>query len=253
MKVAIIQHDIAWEDAATTCARLEPTIDRAAATDARLIVLPEMFSTGFSMAPERVAEPVDGPSATFLTAQAIRHDAYVCASIPTVAAEHPLPVNRLLVCGPDGPIDHYDKIHPFSFAGEDAHYAPGNRFLTLDLDGVRCTFFICYDLRFADEFWATAAATDCYVIPANWPRVRRHHWQTLLQARAIENQAYVVAANRVGPDGNGLDHAGDSMIIDPLGATLASAAETETTLLSTVDAAVVADVRARFPFQNDRR
>ena len=123
----------------------------------------------------------------------------------------------------------------------------------MTVEGLRLGLFVCYDLRFADEFWAVAPATDCYVVVANWPAARRHHWRSLLVARAIENQAYVVGVNRVGVDGNGLEHAGDSMIVDPLGEVLASAAGGETVLVADVDPAVVAGVRARFPFLADRR
>jgi omega-amidase len=149
-------------------------------------------------------------------------------------------------------VDHYDKIHPFTFAGEHEHYAAGDRFLTVDVEGTRCSFFVCYDLRFADEFWSLAGVTDCFVVPANWPEARRAHWQALLTARAIENQAYVVGVNRVG-EGGGLRYAGDSRIVDPLGEVLASGAGTEALLVAEVDPRVVADVRARFPFLQDRR
>lgn len=253
MRVAAVQHTIAWEDPAANFELLGPMISDAAATGAELVLLSEMFNTGFSMAAERIAEPVDGPSALFLHEQAAHHQITIAGSIPTNDHRFELPVNQLVVAGPTGILGRYEKIHPFSFAGEHEHYAPGSDFLTLTIGGVRCTFFVCYDLRFADEFWATAPDTDCYVIVANWPAARRLHWQTLLRARAIENQAWVVAVNRVGTDGNGLAYAGDSMIIDPLGEITASAAEIETLVLGTVAQATVADVRARFPFMNDRR
>jgi len=118
---------------------------------------------------------------------------------------------------------------------------------------LRISLFVCYDLRFADEFWALAPDTDVYLVPANWPAARRLHWQTLLQARAIENQAYVVGCNRVGTAGDGTEHVGDSRIVSPLGELLATAAEGETILLADVDAAEVARVRDRFRFMADRR
>jgi predicted amidohydrolase len=114
------------------------------------------------------------------------------------------------------------------------------------------SFFVCYDLRFADEFWALAHRTDLYVIPANWPESRREHWMALLRARAIENQAYVVGCNRVG-NGGGLHYVGDSMIIDPLGVILAHGDATETTLIVDIDPAKVSETRQRFPFLQDRR
>ena len=118
--------------------------------------------------------------------------------------------------------------------------------------GLRVSLFVCYDLRFADEFWQLALDTDVYLVPANWPAKRRLHWQSLLQARAIENQAYVVGVNRVG-DGGGLAYSGDSRIVDPLGELLVTAAETETILLADVSAARVADTRDHFRFLQDRR
>jgi predicted amidohydrolase len=253
MKVAAVQHDICWEEAAATTEHLTPMIAGAAGTGARLIVLTEMYSTGFTMAPGRVAEPPDGPSTAFLVDRATHHGVWLAASVPTVDPALPRPVNRLVLAGPDGRQQHYDKIHPFSYGGEHEHYAAGTGFLTVDVEGLRVSCFVCYDLRFADEFWAVARDTDCYVVVANWPAARRHHWRSLLTARAIENQAYMVGVNRVGADGNGVAHAGDSMIVDPLGEALATGAGSEAILVADVDAAVVAGVRARFPFLADRR
>lgn len=252
MKVAALQHDIAWEDPSATRLHVAPMIAGAAATGARLVVLTEMFATGFSMAADRIAEPVDGPSRSFLLDQAAVHDVWLCASIPTSDPELPRPVNRLVLAAPDGQSWHYDKLHPFTYGGEHEHYAAGNRTLTVDVDGLRCSFFVCYDLRFADDWWPLAGTTDCYVVPANWPEARRAHWRALLTARAIENQAYVVGVNRVG-EGGGLPYAGDSRIVDPLGEVLASGARTEATLVAEVDPGVVADVRDRFRFLQDRR
>ena len=124
--------------------------------------------------------------------------------------------------------------------------------MTFDLDGVRVSPFVCYDLRFADDFWALATTTDLYVVVANWPAPRREHWSTLLRARAIENQAYVVGVNRVG-SADGLDYVGDSAIIDPLGNVLTSAWTEQTVLMADVDTDRVTATRERFPFLADRR
>ncbi len=252
MKVAAVQHDIVWEDAAATIERLRPQVAAAAATGARLVVLTEMFSVGFSMAPDRVGEPVDGPSATFLRSMALEHGIWICGSVPTLPVKGQKARNRLSLFDPNGDGHHYDKIHPFSFAGEDAHYDGGKSFLTVDIEGLRTTFFVCYDLRFADEFWQCAPTTDCFVVPANWPEVRRHHWQHLLVSRAIENQAYVVGVNRVGV-GDGLQYSGDSRIVGPLGEILAGGARTEALLVAEVNAETVQEVRRRFRFMQDRR
>ena len=252
MKVSLVQHDIVWEDAAATHRHVEPLVAAAAAAGARLVVLTEMFAVGFSMAADRIAEPVEGSSHAFLLHQAERHGTWLCASVPTRDPALPRPVNRLYLVAPDGRTWHYDKLHPFTHAGEHEHYAAGADFLTVDVEGVRCSFFVCYDLRFADEWWQRAGDTDCYVVPANWPEPRRHHWQALLSARAIENQAYVAGVNRVG-EGGGLAYAGDSRVLDPMGEVLASASRVETVLTAEVDPAVVRDTRQRFRFLQDRR
>jgi predicted amidohydrolase len=137
-------------------------------------------------------------------------------------------------------------------AGEHQHYAPGAARLTVDVAGSRVSPFVCYDLRFADAFWPLAPTTDVYLVVASWPEARREHWRTLLRARAIENQAYVVGVNRVGA-GGGLHYAGDSCVIDPLGDVLVSAATIETVITAEVDPATVAKVRAELPFLQDRR
>ncbi len=252
MRIAAIQSDIEWEDHETNRRRYSDRLWAAAGAGANLVLLPEMFPTGFSMAAEEIAEPADGTSVAWMVDQASTHDVHLAGSMATLQ-EGGKPTNRLVLAGPDGVVGHYDKIHPFTYSREGDHYDGGSSFLTAQVGGLRTTFFICYDLRFADEFWATAADTDLYVVVANWPRTRRHHWQTLLTARAIENQAYVAAVNRVGTDGNDLDYAGDSMIIDPMGNVLASASEGETILMADVDAAEVERVRTRFPFMADRR
>ena len=252
MRVAGIQHDIAWENPTATIKSVTPMVAAAAAGGARLIVLSEMYSSGFSMAPERVAEAPEGQSATFLVESAAKHDVWVCASIPTADPDIERPVNRMVVASPEGIAGTYDKIHPFTLGDEHNHYSAGKAPLTLDIEGVRTTFFICYDLRFADHFWNLASATDLYVVAANWPAKRRLHWQALLRARAIENLAYVLGVNRVGPDGNDMGHAGDSVLHSPLGETLASAAEIETVMFGEVDPVTVDEVRTRFGFLNDR-
>ena len=252
MRVAALQSDIAWEDPEANFSRLRPWIASAAAAGARLVVLPEMFSCGFSMATEKIAEPEGGRSARFLAEEARRHGLWIAGSIPERPAGAPRPYNTLVLAGPGGEAHRYRKIHPFSFAGEDRHYAAGQDHVTVAVEGARLTLFVCYDLRFADEFWRTAAATDAYLVVANWPDKRRHHWQSLLVARAIENQAYVVGVNRVGT-GDGLTYAGDSRIVDPSGEVLASAAGQETLLLAELDPARVAEVREALPFMRDRR
>jgi predicted amidohydrolase len=252
MRVAVVQHDIVWEDKAANFARLAPMIEAAAGAGARMVVLSETFSTGFSMRVDVTAEPVGGPSSQFLIDQAAAHDVWVCGSFPEVATEGDAPYNTLVLAGPGGTVHRYRKIHRFGYGGEDDRFSAGSERVTVEVDGLRLTLFVCYDLRFADDWWAAAADTDVYVCVANWPEARRHHWQTLVRARAIENQAYVVACNRVGRGGD-LDYAGDSAIVDPMGEVLASGSRTEALLVADVAADRVAQVRADLPFLADRR
>jgi predicted amidohydrolase len=247
-----VQHDIAWESPDENFARLAPMLQRAAGAGARLAVLGEMYSTGFSMDAARVAEPVGGPSTRFIVDQARAHGIWICGSLPERSGGSALPYNQLVLASPDGATHRYAKIHPFSYSGEHEHYAAGTKHVTVDIEGLRTSLFVCYDLRFADEFWPLAPTTDCYVVVANWPEARRGHWRTLLRARAIENQAYVVATNRVGSGGR-LTYVGDSTVIGPQGKVLADAGADETVIVAEVDAAHVAEVRAEFPFLQDRR
>lgn len=264
MRVAAVQHDICWEDGGATRRRLEPWIAAAAGAGARLIALSEMFACGFSMRTEHIAEPFDGPSVSFLRDQAARYGVWLAGSVPELpelgAAENaaegsPAPVrpyNTLVVVGPDGSVKRYRKRHPFTYAGEDRHYRAGDELVVVEVDGLRIGLFVCYDLRFADDFWTLAPSVDAYLVVANWPEVRREHWQVLLRARAIENLAYVVGVNRVGSGGN-LRYAGDSRIIGPRGEVLAAASEQETLLFGDLDVGWVARTRAELPFLTDRR
>ena len=251
MRVAAVQHDIVWADREANFARLAPLIARAADEGARLAVLTEMFSTGFVVDRDDIGEPTGGPSSSFLSDMAARHGIWVAGSCPETAPDDPRPYNSLVVASPDGAQHRYSKIHPFTYGGEDRHFRPGSEHVTVDIEGTRTSLFVCYDLRFADEFWGLARDTDLYVVPASWPESRRTHWMTLLRARAIENQAYVVGVNRVG-EGGGLAYCGDSRIVDPLGNETV-AANGESIACAEVSPQQVAEVRARFPFLQDRR
>jgi predicted amidohydrolase len=252
MRIAAVQHDIVWEDRDANFARLAPQVARGAGAGAELVLLTETFSTGFSMTPG-IGEPEGGPSAQFLAGQAAEHGIWVGGTCPEIADEETLPYNSFVLAGPDGTTHRYRKLHPFTHAGEHERFKAGEKPLTVEIAGLRVTPFVCYDLRFADVFWNAAPGTDLYLVPANWPSPRRLHWQTLLQARAIENQAYVVGCNRVGTAGDGTTHVGDSRIVDPTGELLATGAGGETILLADVDPAVVAQTRERFRFLPDRR
>lgn len=255
MRVAAVQHDIHWEDAAATTKALDGPVAQAAAAGARLVVLCEMFATGFSMAPERIAEPEDGPTEHWLREQAATHRVWVLGSIAQRAPGGERPANVAVLAGPDGQLHRYAKIHPFSYGDEHTHYRAGDRTLTVDVEGVSVTVFVCYDLRFADVFWALAEQTDVYVVVANWPAVRQEPWRALLQARAIENLAYVVGVNRVGTAPGAqreVRYAGGSVVVDPVGTRLVEAHDVETVLVADVDPATVSATRARFGFLADR-
>jgi predicted amidohydrolase len=256
LRVAALQHDIMWNDRDANFEHLAPMIRAAAAAGAGLVLCTETFSTGFAVDVPELGEPEGGPSSTFLADQAREHGVWVGGSCPEVPLDTPAddqrPYNSFVLAGPDGTIHRYRKIHPFTFAGEEKWFRAGDSFVTVEIEGLRVSLFVCYDLRFADEFWQLALDTDVYLVPANWPAKRRLHWQSLLQARAIENQAYVVGVNRVG-DGGGLAYSGDSRIVDPLGELLTTAAHTETMLLADLTAARVAETRDHFRFLQDRR
>jgi predicted amidohydrolase len=252
MRFAVVQHDIVWEDRAANFDRLAPLVARAAGAGAEFVSLSETFSTGFSMTPG-IGEPEGGPSAQFLQAQAAEHGVWVAGSCPEVAPDGDLPYNSFVLAGPDGTVHRYRKLHPFTHGGEHERFRAGEKPVTVEVGGLRVTPFVCYDLRFADVFWSAAPDTDVYLVTANWPAARRLHWQTLLQARAIENQAYVVGCNRVGTAGDGTEHTGDSRIVSPMGELLATAAGVETVVVADVDPAEVTATRDRLQFLADRR
>jgi predicted amidohydrolase len=260
MRIAAVQHDIVWENREANFERLAPRVAGAVAAGAELVLLTETFSTGFSMTPG-IGEPEGGPSARFLAGQAAEHGMWVGGTCPEIAegasgeggGSSALPYNSFVLAGPDGQTHRYRKLHPFTHAGEHERFRAGEKPVTVQIGDLRVTPFVCYDLRFANVFWQAAPETDVYLVPANWPSPRRHHWQTLLSARAIENQAYVVGCNRVGAAGDGTEHVGDSRIVSPMGELLASAAGVETIVLADVDPAEVVATRDRLKFLPDRR
>lgn len=253
MKIAVVQHEIVWETPEANFDTLSPQIVEAAANGAELIALSETFSWGFTMNTDHAWESPDGPSTTFLLEQAAATGAWVVGSIPIRDDEHALPHNRMTFASPSGDLVTYNKLHPFTFSGEDKSYQAGEEAKTITINGLRISPFICFDIRFADDFWNLATETDCYLVIANWPASRRNHWRTLLAARAIENQAWVVAANRFGEDPN-VSYCGDSMIIDPFGEIIADAGDAAggTILAADVTPERVAEIRSTYPFIADR-
>ncbi|MFN2114343.1 MAG: nitrilase-related carbon-nitrogen hydrolase [Anaerolineae bacterium] len=250
MIVAGLQIDIAWEHPAENYRRAAVLAARAVAGGARLVALPEMFATGFSMSAERMSAHAD-ETRGFMSELASRTGVWVIGGYAEPG--DPLPRNACALFDPDGRERlRYHKIHPFSYSGEDERYAAGSALPTADVDGVRVTAQICYDLRFPEPFRAAAADTDLFVVIANWPTQRRAAWRTLLAARANDAQAYVLGVNRVG-EGDGLCYAGDTTLVSPLGDELAHIAEQPGVALGAVSTAEVAAVRDRLPFLADRR
>jgi predicted amidohydrolase len=214
LKVTLIQADLAWEDGAANRKNLGETIGTLA-DPGDLIVLPEMFATGFSMAPQGLAETMTGESVRWLHQVAAGTQAAVTGSL--MIFDRGRYYNRLLWGTPDGDQFIYDKKHLFTFAGEDKVYTPGETALQVALRGWQIRPMICYDLRFPAWTRNRAPFYDLAIFVANWPAIRADHWRSLLKARAIENQSYVIGVNRVGRDGNGHEYLGDSMAVDPLG------------------------------------
>lgn len=246
MRVAGIQMDIAWEDPA---ANFE-TVRAADTGDARLVVLPEMFATGFTMNATKVA-PLADSVREFLSERAKETGAYVLGGYAEEGSQRPR--NACSIYDRSGAeILHYQKIHPFTLAGEEEHYDGGESLTTVTIEGVRVTPVICYDLRFPELFRIAAERTDLFVVIANWPAKRSHPWRTLLMARAAENQAYVLGVNRVGI-GGGEPHSGDSLLVDPFGNPIDSASGEPAVVTGEVDPAKVADAREHFSFLADRR
>ena len=250
--VSLVQTDLHWHDAAANRAalaeQLATALDRPGLTD--LIVLPEMFTTGFSMAAADQAEPADGPTLAWLREQAAHYDAVVTGSVMVTENGHYY--NRLLWVRPDGSHSHYDKRHLFRMAGEHEVYTAGTAPLVEEWRGWRIRPLVCYDLRFPVWSRNTAAAPyDILLYVANWPHARTHAWQTLLQARAIENLAYVVGVNRIGTDGLGQAHSGHSVLLDMRGEYLAQAGSLPTVLTRRLLRHPLQEVRAQLSALSD--
>jgi predicted amidohydrolase len=214
-----------------------------------LIILPEMFSTGFSMNPSKLAEEMGGKTMQWMLEQARRFDCVVTGSI--IIKEENKNYNRLIWMRPDGTYEYYDKRHLFGLGEEDQHYTAGIKKLFVELKGWKICPVICYDLRFPVWLRNTNQDYDMLLIVANWPERRSLHWRSLIPARAIENQAFVVAVNRVGHDGNEVYHSGDSMCIDPNGKVIYYKPNDEDLYTFSINKEDVTEARASFPFLKD--
>ena len=247
LTVAIVQADLLWHDAAGNREQFSQAI-KGLQEPADLIVLPEMFTTGFSMDAPDLAETMDGESVTWMREMAASSDASICGSL--IIAENEQYYNRFICASPGGELQCYDKRHLFRLANEQNHYAPGTELLTFELRGFRIRPLVCYDLRF--PVWSRNQDDyDVLLYVANWPSRRHHAWETLLRARAIENLSYVVGVNRTGSDGNDIPYDGGSVIIDYLGADLVNLGDREGTASVALDDEELAAFRERFAFHKD--
>lgn len=248
MKVCLVQADLKWQDVDANLQLFDEIVDQNAATT-DLIVLPEMFTTGFSMSPKSLAEGMDGKAVRWITQKAKTVNVAILGSV--IIRENGDFYNRLLFALPDGGLQIYDKRHLFRMGNEHNHYSGGSDRLVVSYKGWRICPLICYDLRF--PVWSrNQNEYDLLIYIASWPAVRSFPWRTLLVARAIENQCYVVGVNRVGVDGTGLKYSGDSAAIDSRGEYLTGLAPNQvgvaTATLSMVE---LLDFRAKFPVMLD--
>jgi len=248
LHITLIQPDIVWEDKPTNLERYEKMI-ASVSGPRHVVVLPEMFSTGFSMAPERLAEAIDGNTVKWMAAIARQHRCILTGSL--IIEEDGKYYNRMLWVQPDGQIVHYDKRHLFAHATEDEHYTAGETRVITQVNGWRINLMVCYDLRF--PVWARNrdAEYDVLIYVANWPEARSLAWRTLLQARAIENQSYVVGVNRVGKDPKGNNYNGESSVFGPLGEILWQHPVTEAVHTVTLEKEPLQQIREKLPFLKD--
>jgi omega-amidase len=252
MKVCAIQLASCWEDPGATLDRAARLVVQAKERGAELACFPEQFATGWSPHSTRFAEGPDGPMVTALRGLARDHSIHLLGSY--VERHEPLPLNTSIAIDPRGEVvASFSKIHPFSPGGEDLHYDRGDHLATFTAGGVRFGIAICYDLRFAPIFRAYAlAGVHCVLVPSAWPCSRIHAWETLVQARAIDNQFYVIGCNPTGT--TPVDrYCGHSLSADPVGAVASLGGEGEELIFTDVDPTKVEAARARMPVERDRR
>lgn len=246
LKVTLVQANLFWEGISGNISHLTQLTSTIDKTD--IIVLPEMFTTGFSMNAKQFAEPMDGPAVRWMIDMAGQKDAVLTGSL--IISENDKYFNRLLWVTPDGKIQHYDKRHLFAFGDEHINYSPGPERLTVEWKGWKIRPLICYDLRF--PVWARNHDNyDLLLFVANWPSARHHVWKNLLVARAIENQCWCAAVNRVGTDGMKLNYLGDSAVIDAKGKAvfIGEGEKVQSFFLSLKE---LHDFRKKFPVLSDR-
>lgn len=260
LTITTIQSNLSWEDKAANLRMFEQKIaDIPEKTE--IVVLPEMFSTGFSMNPKALAEKIsarpgsDGDGETVEWMKRISQENKIILTGSVIIEEEGNYYNRMIWMLPNGQYGYYDKRHLFAYAEEDKHYTAGNKRLIASVKGWKINLQVCYDLRF--PVWARQQASedgaefDVLIYVANWPERRSHAWKTLLCARAIENQCYVIGVNRVGTDANDINYSGNSLVIDPLGQVLYHMADDEDVNTITLQKEMLEEVRTKFPFWKD--
>lgn len=254
MKIALIQMDTVWENKKANYAKAERFFKKAARESCDIIVFPEMFNTGFSMDIPAISENENGETSRVLSGLAKKYNLNVIAGFAAKDRRQKKAKNLAVVFDRNGSITaKYTKIHPFSFAKEDKYFSAGNTRVVFQIEGVPASVFICYDLRFPEIFRDVARGVQMVFVLANWPSARKDHWETLLKARAIENQCFVIGVNRTGKDGNGIRYQGASHIFDPLGKDICSGGPREQFIACEIDPETVAKVRSQFPFLEDMR
>jgi omega-amidase len=252
-RLTMVQTDILWENPPANLARYDKIVDYCEPSD--LIVFPEMFSSGFSTNPSKGVSESSSQGIEWMKTSAVRTNAAICGSL--IVREDRKLVNRFFLVTPAGEIFHYDKKHLFSMGGEDEFFTGGNGNISIHFRGMRIRPQICYDLRF--PVWNRNKKNidgsydyDLLVVVANWPEKRIIHWEKLLQARAIENQAWVCGVNRIGRDGGGLDYSGSSMLVDPSGEIVAKGADGQEWVHTfAIDNSVIEEIRTKLPFASD--
>jgi len=248
----LIQSQLHWEDKNANLQMFEQKINTIT-TQTHVVILPEMFSTGFSMQPEKFAEKMDGLTVEWMKKIAASKKIILTGSI--IIEEEQNYFNRLIWMLPNGQFGYYDKRHLFAYGEEDKYYKAGTKRLIASVNGWKVNLMVCYDLRF--PVWSRQQLEDgsfeydVLVYVANWPQKRNTAWKSLLRARAIENQCYVIGVNRVGNDGNNIYHSGDSMIIDPLGEILYQKTEEEDIYTTQLNKETLNEVRDKFQFWRD--
>ncbi len=252
LTVTLIQSNLHWENKEKNLRMFEEKIN-AISQKSEVVILPEMFSTGFSMQPKLFAEAMNGTSVQWMKRMAISKKIILTGSL--IIEENEQYYNRLIWMLPNGEYGFYNKRHLFGFAGEDEQYTAGNKRIVTSVNGWKINLQICYDLRFPvwnrQSFSEGNHEYDILLFVANWPQRRSAAWKTLLQARAIENQCYTIGVNRIGNDGNNIYHSGNSLIIDPLGEIIYHKEDEEDIFTTTLNKQHLEECRNKFPFWKD--